>query len=336
MKFGVSLSGFAQQAVGTDPRQTLHDILVYVRTARDLGFDFIYQGQHYLTGPIQQLQTIPLLARAAAEAEGMGIVATLLVPLHSPVDLAERVTTMDVITGGRFTLSAALGYRGEEFDAFAVGRGDRLSRYTECIEVMKRLWAEDEVTFHGRHFNLESARLAPKPVQKPHPPIWVAANSDSAIKRAARMGYAWYINPHTTQGTIKRQIKLYRETADEWKSRTPAELPMAREVYVHQDKKEAFDQARPFLGGKYEAYTRWGQQTAMPREDSFQESFEDLAQDRFIIGTPEDCVSELGRYGALGIDRCALRMMWPGMALERGLHGLELFAREVMPAFVRS
>ena len=96
MKFGVSLSGFAQQPAGTDPTKTLQDILVYVRTARDLGFDFIYQGQHYLTGPIQQLQTIPLLARAAAEAEGMGIVATLLVPLHSPVDLAERVTTMDI------------------------------------------------------------------------------------------------------------------------------------------------------------------------------------------------------------------------------------------------
>ena len=72
----------------------------------------------------------------------------------------------------------------------------------------------------------------------------------------------------------------------------------------------------------------------MPREDSFQESFEELARDRFIIGTAEDCVRELERYQVLGIGRYSLRMMWPGMALKKGLYGLELFAREVMPPFV--
>ena len=78
---------------------------------------------------------------------------------------------------------------------------------------MRRLWTEEEVTFQGRHFQLEKARMVLKPVQKPHPPVWVAANSDAAIKRAASRGFTWYVNPHATYETIARQVKLYHDTA---------------------------------------------------------------------------------------------------------------------------
>ena len=118
----------------------------------------------------EQLQTMPLLARLAAEGEGMSIVATLLVPLHHPVDLAERVATMDIITDGRFVLSAALGYRDEEYQAFGVERRRRVSRYLECLEVMRQLWTQDEVTFHGERFDLEGARMTLRPRQQPPRP----------------------------------------------------------------------------------------------------------------------------------------------------------------------
>ena len=179
--------------------------------------------------------------------------------MHSPVDLAERVATMDIITGGRYTLSAALGYRDEEYDAFGVDRKHRVSRFVECLEVMKRLWTGEEVTFHGRHFHLQGARMTLEPIQKPHPPIWIAANSDAAIKRAGRLGYTWNVNPHATYTTIKGQIQVYREAAEEAGTEVPRELPIGRELYVHEDRERAFDQVRPFLGGKYEAYARWGQ-----------------------------------------------------------------------------
>ena len=214
MQFGVSLTGIGQQPMGADMRQSFREIVEYIRTARELGFDFFYQGQHYLTAPYQQLQTLPLLARLSAEAEGMGIVATLLAPLHHPVDLAERAATMDIITNGRFILSAALGYRDEEYAAFGVERRRRVSRYLECLEVMRQLWTQDEVTFHGEHFNLDGARMTLRPLQRPHPPIWVAANGDAAIRRAARRGFTWYVNPHATYTAIKRQIALYHETAE--------------------------------------------------------------------------------------------------------------------------
>ena len=333
MKFGISLSGMAQQPAGADMRQRFDEIVEYVRAARDMGFELVYQGQHYLAHPYQQLQAMPLLARLAAEAEGMHMVATLLVPTHHPVDLAERVATMDVITGGRFVLSAALGYRDEEYRAFGVDRKTRVSRFMECLEVMTRLWTEEEVTFHGRYFDLESARSMLKPLQKPHPPIWVAANSEPAIRRAARHGYTWYINPHATFATIKEQVTMYHEAATRAGRSPSGGLPIGREVYLHEDKEKALRDAAPFLGGKYEAYASWGQDRALPGAESFHQSFEDLARDRFIVGTPEECVADLERYRALGIDRALLRMIWPGMDLKAGLRSMELFAEQVMPSF---
>ena len=117
MKLGLSLTGMGQQPVGTDMHAHYQQIVEYVRHANDLGFDFIYQGQHYLTAPYQQLQTIPMLSRLAGEADGMEIVATLLIPLQHPVDLAEQMATLDIITGGKFIVAGALGYRDEEYNA---------------------------------------------------------------------------------------------------------------------------------------------------------------------------------------------------------------------------
>lgn len=331
MRFGVSLTGMGQQPIGCDMRQIFQDILEYVRSARDLGFDFIYQGQHYLTYPYQQLQSMPLLARLAAETEEMEIVGTLLIPLHHPIDLAERIATMDVITNGKFVLAAALGYRDEEYGAFGVDPRRRVSRYTECLEIMKKLWTEDEVTFVGEHFQIYNARTVLKPLQRPYPQIWVAANSDAAIERAARKGYLWYVNPHATYNTIARQVSLYRETASAFQASVPDKLPIGRELFVHRDRKVAFAQAEPYLGGKYKAYAQWGQDKALPSEETFAQSFEELAENRFIVGTPEDCVFELRKYNALGMSHCCLRMMWPGMSLEQGVQNMELFAREVMP-----
>ena len=290
MQFGVSLSAIAQQPVGADMQQAFADICTYVGAARDLGFDLVYQGQHYLTDPYQQLQTMPLLARISAEARGMGLVATMLVPLHHPVDLAERVVTMDVMTGGKFTLSAALGYRDEEYDNFGVPRRTRVSRYLECLEAMRLLWTGEKVNYDGQYFQLRDAQLMLRPVQQPHPPVWVAANSDAAITRAARLGYTWYVNPHATFETISQQVELYHEAAGAADSGAPERLPIGREVFVGRTHEEAFASATPYLGGKYEAYAQWGQDKALPGDENFREPFEDLARDRFVIGSPDEVV----------------------------------------------
>ena len=127
----------------------------------------------------------------------MEVAATvILVPLHNPVELAESVATMDAICDGRFIFGVGLGYREEEYIAFGVRRQERVGRLIEALDIMKLLWAEDQVEYHGKYYQVPLIQSTYRTVQKPHPPIWVAANHDLAIQRAGRLGLPWLVNPH--------------------------------------------------------------------------------------------------------------------------------------------
>jgi alkanesulfonate monooxygenase SsuD/methylene tetrahydromethanopterin reductase-like flavin-dependent oxidoreductase (luciferase family) len=336
MKFGLIVS--KQHPPGASMLERFREHIEQVRAARDAGFDLIVMGQHYLSTPFQELQTLPALARLAAEAGTMRVGATvLLLPLLNPVDVAEQVATMDVICEGRFIFGVGLGYRDAEYEAFNVRREERVARFVEGLQVIKRLWSEEEVTHHGRFFHLSKARMALKPVQTPHPPLWFAANNDVAVERSARMADAWVINPHAKLSVLEHQMALYRKTLQEAGKPFPAELPMIKELYVAPDRRTAIQECRPFLEAKYQAYASWGQDKALPEEDSFDLAFDELVQDRFIIGAPDDCVRELRRYiEALGVNCFIFRIQWPGMEQSNVLRTIKLLAERVMPELQKS
>jgi alkanesulfonate monooxygenase SsuD/methylene tetrahydromethanopterin reductase-like flavin-dependent oxidoreductase (luciferase family) len=132
---------------------------------------------------------------------------------------------------------------------------------------------------------------------------------------------------------LEHQIALYRKTLQEVGKAWPAELPMIKELYVAPDRRTAIRECRPFLEAKYQAYAAWGQDKALPAEDSFDLAFEQLVQDRFIIGDPDDCVRELRRYAeALGVNCFIVRIQWPGMEQAKVLRTIHLLAERIMPA----
>jgi len=331
MKLGFFVTN--QYLPGESMPQKVQESAEQVRAAREAGFDLIATGQHYLAMPYQMSTSFPLLARLAAEAGDMQVAATVvLVPLHNPVELAESVATMDAICGGRFILGVGLGYREEEYTAFGVQRGQRVGRLREALEVMKRLWAEEELEFHGKYYQVPRVRPATRPVQQPHPPIWVAANGDAAVRRAARWGYPWLINPHATVPMLTRQLSAYRQTLAQSGQPVPPTLPMMRELYVAQDRETACLESQPYLGPKYQAYASWGQDKALPGQESFAVPYQDLARDRFLLGSPEEVVQEIKRYEqTLGVNYLIFRMQWPGMPQAQVLRQIELMGREVIP-----
>src|SRR5689334_24796978 len=145
MKLGIFLTN--QHPPGTDMVAALEGQYVMTRFARDHGWDAVVTGQHYLSDGVSQLQLIPFLARLAAEAGHMtGIAGVLLAALHNPLEVAECMASLDTIWRGNFIMGAGLGYRDVEFDGFAVPKGARVRRFEECLEIVKRLWTEDEVT----------------------------------------------------------------------------------------------------------------------------------------------------------------------------------------------
>ena len=331
MKFGVSISSMVQVQAGEDMERRLADVLAFVHEARDLGFEYVSIGQHYVAHPYQTFQPIPLLARLAAETGSMRLHTTILFCLHNPVGLAEHLATLDVITGGRLTVGAAIGYREEEYAAFGVDPKTRVSRTMECLEAVRRLWTEDSVTMHGRHVALDGVRVPTKPVQKPHPLLWIAANGDAAVRRAARLGVPWHINPHANFETIARQVGLYRETAREAGQPWDIALPMNRELYCAETTEQALEEAAPYLGLKYTTYAGWGQDKALPGDEDFTQEFRDLLRDRFTVGSPEDCVEQLRPWKDLGVGLVNLRMTWAGMPLDLSLKGMRLVAERVVP-----
>lgn len=331
MKLGLFITN--QYLPQESMERKIRENLEQVRAAREAGFDMICTGQHYLSTPYSMPTSFPFLARLAAEAGEMHVgTAIILLPLHNPVEMAEVVATMDAICNGRFIFGVGLGYREEEYAAFGIRRLDRVPRLLEALEVMKLLWTGDEVEFEGRFYRVPLTRSTCRPVQVPHPPVWMAANSDVAIRRAARLGYPWLINPHATVSTIEGQLSIYREGAAESGKTLPDDIPMMRELYVAEDGKAASYESRPYLESKYQAYASWGQDRALPGEESFSVPYDELARDRFLIGTPDDVVEEVRRYEErLGVNWMVFRMQWPGMEHARVMNQLELMAKHVIP-----
>ena len=336
MRFGLGLS--VQHRPEEPQAVRFREHVEQVRLARAVGFSSVWASQHYLSDPFTYFQPVPTLARLAADARGMILgTGVLLLPLHHPVDVAEQLATLDVISDGRLVFGVGLGYRDAENRAFGHDPRDRVGRFVEALEVVERLWSGEPIDYDGRHFSLRSARISMRPMQSPRPPVWLAANGDAGVRRAARLGDAWLMNPHATLATLERQLDLFRATRREL-GRTPAlETPLIKECYVAPDSATAVVEAATFIGPKYAAYRQWEQDKALPAGESFDASFGELARDRFIIGDPARVVDEIARYrDRLGITTMIFRVQWPGMDQEKVLRSIRLLGQKVLLKFLSS
>ncbi|MDE2006028.1 MAG: LLM class flavin-dependent oxidoreductase [Rhodospirillales bacterium] len=332
MKFALILRGQYRQ--DEDLEAGHHGDLALVRRADALGFDAIARAQHYSAYPWQMLQQIPFLAQVAAIAPRMRLITGVtLLPLVKPLDMAEQLATLDVMSGGKLIFGAGIGYREVEFQAFGTTLKEAGPRFEENLTAIRRLWTEDEVTLTGSHFTLQGARCSVKPIQRPSPPVWIGANADRGIRRAARMADSWFVNPHNTLETLDRQMALYRRELDARGKPFPAELPMAREVFLAPSREEALRIVRPALEAKYRSYREWGQDKAMPAEDHFDRDFESLANDRFLLGTPAEVTEQLLALNRrFGVNYFVVCTHLPGTPHTQAMEQLEMFATEVMPA----
>jgi alkanesulfonate monooxygenase SsuD/methylene tetrahydromethanopterin reductase-like flavin-dependent oxidoreductase (luciferase family) len=179
---------------------------------------------------------------------------------------------------------------------------------------------------------LENVRISMPTLQRPRPPIWLAANADAGVKRAARLGDAWLMNPHTTLPTLERQLALFRDTRKALGKPPATDIPLIKECYVAPDAAAAVREARPYLGAKYEAYRQWEQDKALPAGETFAPDFDALARDRFLLGDPARVREEIARYrDTLGVTTIIVRVQWPGMEQGRVLRTIRHLGEDVFP-----
>lgn len=325
MDIGLHLS--SQNPVGDDPRGILENLLRAVGMARDAGFNSVLVPQHYLVD-FHQFQPFPLLGRIAAEAGTMRLgTGIFLLPLHHPVVAAENFATLSLCSERPVVAGLAAGYRDVEFDSLDVPKSARSGRLEEGIELMRRLWSEEDVSYSGRHFTVEDVTINPRPPTMPE--VWIGANTTSAIERAARLGDAWYVNPHSTIDEISRLKDRYDAVKVERGEETV--VPMRRELFVTRDQ-ETLSTVRRCLAEKYRKYLQWGQHEAMEDETELKQEFDDLAEDRFVLGTPEEVCEELERYESdLDVSEVIVRVHFPGMEYQPAYDSIAMMGDEVIP-----
>ena len=156
----------------------------------ELGYDNVWLTEHHFVDDGYNPSVLTAAAAIAARTSRIRIGSfVLLMPFHDPVRVAEDCAAVDIWSNGRFDFGVGQGYRAEEFAALCIPREERSARLAEGVDLIKRLWTEDRVSFAGRFSQVEGLTLSPKPVQKPHPPIWIgAAHRESRrARRASRL-----------------------------------------------------------------------------------------------------------------------------------------------------
>jgi alkanesulfonate monooxygenase SsuD/methylene tetrahydromethanopterin reductase-like flavin-dependent oxidoreductase (luciferase family) len=336
MKFGF-MHDFRNPGPWHRPYPELYEKLVdqCVR-AEELGFDNIWLTEHHFSG---DYNPAPLHAATAIAARTERIrVGTfvVLLPFYDPIRLAEDVSFIDNLSKGRFDLGVGQGYRVEEFEGFGFPRKERSARLAEGIELVRRLWTEDRVTFEGRFRSVRDLHLQPEVFQKPHPPIWIGARTEKAVERAAREGY----HLHLTLGP--NHVPFYRERLKHH-GRDPKAFSTSiiQFVYLAPTADEAWDDIQEQTHWMMKYYAGWFKTGGdLPGDEKLWE-FENARDvrnspvaDAWMVGTPDQVAPKVEAFVKSGdFSHMVMVMQVPGVDTAKGTRSMELFAKEILPAF---
>jgi|SRR5579875_1898096 len=304
MRFGIAIP----QHVGAEGFDATA-FKAHLERAEELGFESAWVQEQVL-GPASTLSPLGALTYAAACTERLRLgCAVLVTPLHNPVHLAKEIATLDQLSHGRLELGIGAGGRARPFAAFGVNPPAPVARFTEGLELMKACWRDREITFHGRFWKLERASMAPKPAQRPHPPIWVGGSHPNGIRRAVHLADGFIGAGSQSTAQFAEQARIAREELARL-GRDPASFRIAKRVYVHVDD-DASRGARRLEAALTRHYGRGG--------------WSELV----LAGPPERCVAGLREVVAAGAELILLN------PLEDETPQMERLAAEVVPALLR-
>lgn len=277
----------------------------HLRRAEELGFEGAWV-QEQVIGSARTLAPLQTLTYAAACTERLRLGCAVFVsPLHNPLHLAKAISTIDQLSHGRVEVGIAAGGRARPFAAFGVDSTAPVARFTEGLALMKACWTEPEITFEGRFWQLEGARMEPKPVQRPHPPVWFGGNHPDALRRAVRLANGFFGAGSQTTAAFTEQVGLVRGFLAE-AGRDPASFAIAKRAYIHVDDDPARARERMDAALTYQ-YGRAGMSAVA------------------IAGPPATCIEGLREIASAGAEMILLN------PLVDDTEQMERLAAEVMP-----
>jgi len=297
------------------------DALEEVVRAEDLGFDSVWMEEHHSVTDHYWPSPLPVLAGFATRTTRMRLGTDILVaPFYHPVRLAEDATMLDVMSGGRFVLGIAIGYKPDEFALYGAALEKRGARFEEQLAIMKALWTHDRVAFHGTYYTVDG-RLEPRPVSRPHPPVWIGGWGDITLRRAATLADNWVPGPTADLARLLAGKQQFLE----W--------PLTRDVIIADTDREARDLAEKHIMISYRKEYAGGWRHPFI-DASIATDLDALMKHRFLIGGPDQVIRALKPFVAeYGMTHLICRVFFPGMPHRHIMRELELIAKEVRPAF---
>ncbi|MGZ0178376.1 MAG: LLM class flavin-dependent oxidoreductase [Acidimicrobiales bacterium] len=303
--------------------------------AEELGYDTIWLTEHHFADDGYSPSLIPLAAAIAARTERVRIgFNLLLLPLHNPVALAEDIAALDILSNGRIDLGVGQGYAVHEFAGYGIDLAERLGRFREGLDVLSGLFTNDVFSYEGTHYQIENARLSPRPVQQPSPPLWIGATSEPGVRRAGKRGahLLGLSNPH-----LQRVYETARTEAG--LSVDSASVAQLHWAHVADTDDVAWEQAAPHFHHLISVYGGWIAEASdpgnsvpsleIPPVDELRTSPPVIFDSTF--GAPETVTAKLNRSIAkIKTTHLCLGLL-PGMAPPIIANHIERFATEVAP-----
>lgn len=323
MEFGIFMGGATH--IGVIPKMVV--------ASEKLGYDSFWVSDHLFLpdcfyeavrmkpkkGESPFLEAWTTIAAAAAITKKLRLgVGVTPIPMRDPGMLAKQVATIDFISKGRVIFGCGAGWHRREFEAYGIpwdSHRVRIAKMLEGLEVMKRLWADTFASFNGKYYKLRNAPLWPKPVQKPHPPIWFGGLSRSIMEAIAKYGNGWVpycLSPSEFRTYHKTLMDTLEKTG-----RKPEDVTRACVVLAHLD--SSFDRARRFAESILKVR---GTRTLTAEE--WRE-----AEERSVIGSSEDCISKIEEYAKAGVQHLLFEMIHPKTVYTL----IRRFGNKVLPAF---
>ncbi|HKU94737.1 MAG TPA: LLM class flavin-dependent oxidoreductase [Vineibacter sp.] len=282
-------------ALETVYQRALQRIEIMDRT----GFDAVWLAEHHFStfSVCPSVHMVGTLAAARTTRLRIGT-AVSLAALYHPLRLAEEVALLDVLSGGRVNWGAGRGFSLTEFNAFGVPPEESAARFREAVEIVLRAWTEPKLSFAGDFFKFDSVELLPKPMQRPHPPTWVAATSDPAIDWAASRGFSILMDPHSSIADLGRKRRRYAEQmAKSGFAPDGRDIPMARLIALADSEEKAADVARRGAAWLVDAYA--GPQHQKAKTMHVARTYDGLDPVEFYLkevvlhGTPDSIVDRI-------------------------------------------
>jgi probable F420-dependent oxidoreductase len=333
MKFGI-YSSIANPPRGENLDRSIDEVIAEAQLAEACGFDSCFFGEHHQDKDGFLPSPLIVATAVAARTQTLRVgTSVILLPLYHPVRVAEDAITLDLVSKGRLVLGVGIGYQPADFRAYGIPMEHRVPLFEESVEILRRCFAGEPFSFHGKHYTLEDVQIRPRPYQKSGPPIWIGGSVAPAVRRAGKLADAFVGTPSTSLANAMRLVEGYRAAARE-AGREPQVILM-RDAWVARTGAEAEAVYGPEVMAAYRYYwqNRLAEFQDIPPDTEF--SMKVLAPDRLIVGDPETCVREFHRWrAATGADYFLLRLRHAhsgGPPHAKIMEAIKLFGEQVIP-----